>query len=194
MRKLAALLVLAEVVVLLMGVTSRYVIHQPLVWSDELASILFLWLAMLGGVTKETIQWATAVYLIGAGVGLFNRLYKQSKTTAVNDDYGLFTARLLADPQLSGTAAVVGVLVTFLGSLGAGSAVPDQNPVQFAEVFNLATHPANLILAAVFGLKAPGRAPTSRSPRSGRSGRCAPRRSPSGRGCTPWWWHGDLQR
>jgi tripartite ATP-independent transporter DctM subunit len=46
----AALLVLAEVVVLLMGVTSRYVIHQPLIWSDELASILFLWLAMLGSI------------------------------------------------------------------------------------------------------------------------------------------------
>ena len=46
----AALLVLAEVVVLLMGVTSRYVFHQPLVWSDELASILFLWLAMLGSI------------------------------------------------------------------------------------------------------------------------------------------------
>jgi tripartite ATP-independent transporter DctM subunit len=46
----AALLVLAEVVVLLMGVTSRYVFHEPLVWSDELASILFLWLAMLGSV------------------------------------------------------------------------------------------------------------------------------------------------
>ena len=46
----AALLVLAEVVVLLMGVTSRYVLHRPLVWSDELASILFLWLAMLGSI------------------------------------------------------------------------------------------------------------------------------------------------
>ncbi|MDP9607597.1 UNVERIFIED_ORG: tripartite ATP-independent transporter DctM subunit [Variovorax paradoxus] len=46
----AALLVLAEVVVLLMGVTSRYVFHEPLVWSDELASILFLWLAMLGSI------------------------------------------------------------------------------------------------------------------------------------------------
>lgn len=46
----AALLVLAEVVVLLAGVTSRYVLHEPLVWSDELASILFLWLAMLGSI------------------------------------------------------------------------------------------------------------------------------------------------
>jgi len=46
----AAILVLAEVVVLLMGVTSRYVLHKPLVWSDELASMLFLWLAMLGSI------------------------------------------------------------------------------------------------------------------------------------------------
>jgi tripartite ATP-independent transporter DctM subunit len=46
----AALLVVAEIVVLLAGVISRYVFHEPLVWSDELASILFLWLAMLGAV------------------------------------------------------------------------------------------------------------------------------------------------
>ena len=46
----AALLVLAEVVVMLMAVTSRYLFHRPLVWSDELASILFLWLAMLGSI------------------------------------------------------------------------------------------------------------------------------------------------
>jgi tripartite ATP-independent transporter DctM subunit len=29
---------------------ARYVFHAPLVWTDELASILFLWLAMLGSV------------------------------------------------------------------------------------------------------------------------------------------------
>lgn len=46
----AALLVLAEVAVLLAGVIWRYVLHVPLIWSDELASILFLWLAMLGSV------------------------------------------------------------------------------------------------------------------------------------------------
>src|SRR5438874_5195811 len=46
----AALLVAAEVVVLLMGVIWRYILHTPLVWSDELASILFLWLAMFGSI------------------------------------------------------------------------------------------------------------------------------------------------
>ncbi len=46
----AALLVLADILVLFAGVVSRYVLHDPLLWSDELASILFLWLAMLGAV------------------------------------------------------------------------------------------------------------------------------------------------
>src|ERR1700712_3233169 len=44
----AALLVVAEIVILFAGVISRYGLHRPLIWSDELASILFLWLAMLG--------------------------------------------------------------------------------------------------------------------------------------------------
>lgn len=47
---LAVLLVVAETVILLMGVISRYVLDSPLTWSDELASILFIWLAMLGAV------------------------------------------------------------------------------------------------------------------------------------------------
>src|SRR6478735_6940234 len=44
----AAILVVAEIVILFAGVVARYVLHSPLIWSDELASILFLWLAMLG--------------------------------------------------------------------------------------------------------------------------------------------------
>jgi tripartite ATP-independent transporter DctM subunit len=44
----AAILVVAEIVILFAGVVSRYGLHSPLIWSDELASILFLWLAMLG--------------------------------------------------------------------------------------------------------------------------------------------------
>src|SRR6202795_2424141 len=44
----AAMLVVAEIVILFAGVVARYGLRQPLIWSDELASILFLWLAMLG--------------------------------------------------------------------------------------------------------------------------------------------------
>ncbi|WP_241075908.1 TRAP transporter large permease subunit, partial [Achromobacter insuavis] len=46
----AAAIVLVEILVLFAGVVARYVFHSPLVWSDELASILFLWLSMLGAV------------------------------------------------------------------------------------------------------------------------------------------------
>jgi tripartite ATP-independent transporter DctM subunit len=46
----AAALVVACMIVLFAGVFSRYVLHNSLDWSDELASILFLWLAMLGSV------------------------------------------------------------------------------------------------------------------------------------------------
>ncbi len=46
----AAVLVVVETIVLFAGVVSRYVFDRPLTWSDELASILFLWLAMLGAV------------------------------------------------------------------------------------------------------------------------------------------------
>ena len=46
----AALLVAVEIVVLFAGVIARFVLHTPLIWSDELSSILFLWLAMLGSV------------------------------------------------------------------------------------------------------------------------------------------------
>ncbi|BBQ00858.1 ABC transporter permease [Burkholderia sp. SFA1] len=46
----AAALVVAEVVLLFANVFYRYVLHDPLIWGDELATLLFIWLAMLGTV------------------------------------------------------------------------------------------------------------------------------------------------
>jgi tripartite ATP-independent transporter DctM subunit len=46
----AAILVVVEVVVLFSGIVARYVLRTPIVWTDELAAVLFLWLAMLGAV------------------------------------------------------------------------------------------------------------------------------------------------
>ena len=46
----AAAAVLAEVCILLLGVIARFVFNRPFVWTDELASTVFLWLAMLGAV------------------------------------------------------------------------------------------------------------------------------------------------
>jgi len=46
----AALLLVAETALLFSGVVARYVFHSPIVWSDELAGAIFLWLSMLGAV------------------------------------------------------------------------------------------------------------------------------------------------
>ncbi|WP_109048834.1 TRAP transporter large permease subunit [Azospirillum sp. TSA6c] len=65
----AALLVLAEVGVLLVGVVWRYLLHSPIIWSDELASILFLWLAMFGSVVAlrrgEHMRMTALVGMLG---------------------------------------------------------------------------------------------------------------------------------
>jgi tripartite ATP-independent transporter DctM subunit len=46
----AAILLVAEVILLLSNVFCRYVLENPLIWGDELASMLFIWLSMLGAV------------------------------------------------------------------------------------------------------------------------------------------------
>ncbi len=47
---LAAVLVLINVLVLLTGVIARYVFHRPLIFTDDLAQAVFLWLGMIGSV------------------------------------------------------------------------------------------------------------------------------------------------
>ena len=46
----AGLILLAEIGLLFVAVVARYAVGSPLTWSDELASILFVWLTMLGTV------------------------------------------------------------------------------------------------------------------------------------------------
>ena len=46
----AALLVLVEILLLFTNVVYRYALHDPLTWGDELASLLFMWMAMFGAV------------------------------------------------------------------------------------------------------------------------------------------------
>jgi len=78
----AAALVGLEIAVLLAGVVARYVFNSPLTWSDELASVLFLWLAMLGAVIAlqrgEHMRLTTLVNRLSPGartvVDLFARL------------------------------------------------------------------------------------------------------------------------
>ncbi len=45
---LAAICVVLEVLILLVGVIARYGLRHPLIWTDELAQAVFLWLGMIG--------------------------------------------------------------------------------------------------------------------------------------------------
>jgi TRAP-type C4-dicarboxylate transport system permease small subunit len=46
----SASLLLALISLVLIGVVSRYFFSSPIVWIDELASLVFIWLSMLGAV------------------------------------------------------------------------------------------------------------------------------------------------
>src|ERR1700752_3599809 len=63
-----AALVVVETLLLFIGVIARYVVHRPLVWSDELASTIFLWLGMLGAALairrSENLRMNTVVNLL----------------------------------------------------------------------------------------------------------------------------------
>ncbi len=71
----AAILVVVEIVVLFAGVTARYLLHKPLIWTDELAGILFLWLAMFGAVLAfqrgEHMRMTAIVGMMSPGVRRF---------------------------------------------------------------------------------------------------------------------------
>ncbi|MBD5654394.1 MAG: TRAP transporter large permease subunit [Candidatus Eremiobacteraeota bacterium] len=47
---IVAAIIVIEVIILASGVFSRYVLHDALTWTDELATFLFLWMTMLGAV------------------------------------------------------------------------------------------------------------------------------------------------
>ena len=47
---ISAVFVVAEILLLLVGVISRYVFDSPIIWVNELAEMLFLWLVSLGAV------------------------------------------------------------------------------------------------------------------------------------------------
>ena len=80
---LCAALVVVETVLLFAGVIARYVVHRPLVWSDELASTIFMWLGMLGAALairrNENLRMNTVVKRMPARV----REYAEPFTLAV---------------------------------------------------------------------------------------------------------------
>jgi len=69
----AAALLLVETAILFIGVLARYFTQSPIVWIDEVASTLFIWLAMLGAVIALR---RTEHMRLTAVVGAMNRAWQ----------------------------------------------------------------------------------------------------------------------
>ena len=154
--------------------------RNRLIWTFLMVAIstyVLLGLGMLSGIPKVTLVSVSAMYMVGSLVGLFSRLRIEASRPSTNDDYGLYLARLLTGPLLSGLAGVAGVYLiaqapAFLGPIaevGSASASPGPSasppptdvlavvpqPKALADIYDLAKNHLALAVAAVFGL-APG--------------------------------------
>ncbi len=126
----AAALILFEVGVLFAGVVARYIFDRPLIWTDELASILFLWLAMLGAVIAlrrdehmrltaflrfASPRWRTWFETMGAVVvALFVLEILLPACTYTEDQWQILTPALGMHDALRAGALLVGVALMLL--------------------------------------------------------------------------------
>ena len=129
-----------------------------------ITAYVLLGLAVISGAGPRAIVAATAFYLVGALVGLINRLRAQAAEVAGVEDYGLTSARLALTPMLSGLAGVGGVIATAVGAqvLGASLVNPgDSNAgnisatpalLDLDQTFDLTQSAIGIVIAAIFGL------------------------------------------
>jgi len=138
----AAGLVVAEIAILFGGVISRYVFDRPLVWSDELASTLFLWLAMLGAVIA------------------FRRDEHMRMTACV----GMFSGSLRAMLDCVATAAALAFLLLLLWPAVqfASEEIPiTTSALQISDVWRAAALPAGISLMIILAVLRLSRAPSA---------------------------------
>ncbi len=129
----AAGLIIAEIAILFGGVISRYVFDRPLVWSDELASTLFLWLAMLGAVIA------------------FHRDEHMRMTACVGMLPG--PARALLDSLATGASLAFLLLIVWPAFQYASDELPiTTSALQITDAWRAAALPAGIGLMIVFAL------------------------------------------
>jgi tripartite ATP-independent transporter DctM subunit len=161
---LSALLVVAEIVVLFAGVCARYFFHQPLIWSDELAGILFLWLAMLGAALAfhrdehmRMTAFAAALgpnsrvlldrFALGAAIAFLALALKPAIDFAV-DDMEVTTPALELSSAWRSMALPIGLALMLVMALLRLAALPDRG----ASALGIG---AVAVCAATFYLAAP---------------------------------------
>ncbi len=130
---IAAVLVAVEVVILFCGVVSRYVFDAPLIWSDELASTLFLWLGMLGAAAA------------------FRRREHMAMTLLLEN------AAPARRPQLDHAALVVSAIFLGCMAIPAWSYALDEAPIlspalQLSDMWRALALPAGISLMLVFAV------------------------------------------
>ena len=135
-------LVVAEIAILFGGVISRYVFDRPLVWSDELASTLFLWLAMLGAVIAfrrgEHMRMTACVDMLG---GSWRAMFDSLATVAA-----LAFLLLMAWPAYQFASDEVPITTSAL---------------QISDVWRAAALPGGIALMIVFAMLRLMRAPSA---------------------------------
>ena len=126
-----------------------------------LTSYVLMALAIVMGAPVQGIVAASAFFLVGAIINLFNQLRLEAQSDKAVDDYGLSTARMVHRPLFSGLAAIGGVVfVAFVTDVMINSQSPSTRTIDVANggqsilslIFDLKAFPFSLILAAVFGL------------------------------------------
>jgi hypothetical protein len=129
----------------------------------ELFAFLLLALAVVNGAPRGAVVAGIVFYLVGALVGLFNRLAQQASTGTMVEDYSLAGVGLILTPTLSGLAAVGGVALTGMlamsgvmglvqpnGSTTSAASAPVTVPM-LSEIFDLNKFRLGLLIAALFG-------------------------------------------
>jgi hypothetical protein len=112
---------------------------------------LLVGLAILLNVKPEQLAAAATFFLVGAIIGLFNRLRLEvTPDRGVEQDFGLFDARLLQTVLLSGVAGVGGVVLAAAAPVALGQAAT--TTLDLAKTFSLQNNPQGVLVAAAFGL------------------------------------------
>ena len=128
--------------------------RNRLVWTMLAVGIttyLLLSLALVADVSIIYVQAVAVFYLVGAIVGLFNRLRIEAGQQSAVEDFGLSQARLVVTPLVSGLAAVAGVyLVAMTPALLTTGGT--STPPPLTDVFDLSKNTIGVVYAAIFGL------------------------------------------
>ncbi len=160
----AVALIVLEIIILFSGVVARYVLHVPLVWSDELASILFLWLSMLGSVIAlrrgehmrmtaliDRVDPRTRVLLdvfaLAASLAFLLLIFLPAVDYAYEESY-IVTPALEISNAWHAAALPAGIALMVLVSLFRLLRIPDKKLLAISVV-------ATALLAAVFWLAQP---------------------------------------